>query len=259
MVTQNSKLNITTNFIYRTVEEINKEKKYCIIMGDFNIDLLSFDSHKDTEDFVNTLASYFFHPQILKPTRFTNHSATLIDNIFFNSLEHQTISGNIIYDISDHLPNFLIINKLSSFPKKTKMYKRDYSKFDKTALIYELSDINWTDVLYNDNISNNSNTLFQNFYNHITLCIDKHVPLRKLTRKEIKSVSKPWITPGIIESSKIKNNLYKKYLSTKDVYFLTNISSIVIRFPVYLELVNSNIIKSISLRITKTLRIFGLE
>ena len=69
--------------------------------------------------------------------------------------------------------------------------------------------------------NNNSNTLFQNFYNHITLCIDKHVPLRKLTRKEIKSVSKPWITPGIIESSKIKNNLYKKYLSTKDVYFLT--------------------------------------
>ena len=137
------------------------------------------------------------------------------------------------------------------------MYKRDYSKFDKTALISELSDINWTDVLYNDNISNNSNTLFQNFYNHITLCIDKHVPLRKLKRKEIKSVSKPWITPGIIESSKIKNNLYKKYLSTKDVYFLTN--SIVIRFPVYLELVNSNIIKSISLRITKTLRIFGPE
>ena len=76
---------------------------------------------------------------------------------------------------------------------------------------------------------------------------------------EIKSVSKPWITPGIIESSKIKNNLYKKYLSTKDVYFLTNISSILIRFPVYLELVNSNIVKSISLRITKTLRIFGLE
>ena len=27
--------------------------------------------------------------------------------------------------------------------------------------------------------------------------------------------------PGIIESSKIKNNLYKKYFSTKDVYFLT--------------------------------------
>ena len=93
----NSKLNITTNFIYRTVEEINKEKKYCIIMGDFNIDLLNFDSHKDTEDFVNTLGSYFFHPQILKPTRFANHSATLIDNIFFNSLEHQTFSGNIIY------------------------------------------------------------------------------------------------------------------------------------------------------------------
>lgn len=57
-------------------------------MGDFNLNLLNYDSNSDTNDFVNTLGSYYFHPHILKPTRITEHSATLIDNIFFNSMEH---------------------------------------------------------------------------------------------------------------------------------------------------------------------------
>ena len=81
-------------------------------MGDCNIyNLLNSDSNSMTENFLNTLGSYFFHPQILQPTRITNHSATLIENIFFNSIEHHVISGNILYDLTDHLPNFLIINK----------------------------------------------------------------------------------------------------------------------------------------------------
>ena len=72
-------------------------------MGDFNLDLLQVQSHKDPDDIFS-----FFQPLILQPTRITDHSATLIDNIFFNSLEHFTISGNIVYDLTDHLPNFLI-------------------------------------------------------------------------------------------------------------------------------------------------------
>ena len=50
-------------------------------------------------------------PHILKPTRITGNSAPLIDNIFFNSIKYHTVSGNILTDISDHLPNFLIIDE----------------------------------------------------------------------------------------------------------------------------------------------------
>ena len=93
-------------------------------MGDFNIDLLKFKSHSATDGFLNTLGSNFFQPYIMQPTRITNHSATLIDNIFFNSIEHFTISGNLVYDLSDHLPNFLIFNKFSSLPSNVKIFKR---------------------------------------------------------------------------------------------------------------------------------------
>ena len=48
-------------------------------MGDFNFNLLNSDSHSGTEEFLNTLGSYFFNPHILQPTRITHHSATLID------------------------------------------------------------------------------------------------------------------------------------------------------------------------------------
>ena len=97
-------------------------------MGDFNIHLLN--SCKLSDDLINTLASLFYQPHILQPTRITDHTATLIDNIFFNSIEHFTISGNIVYDLTDHLANFIILRNLGSLPSNTKVYKRDYSKFN---------------------------------------------------------------------------------------------------------------------------------
>ena len=99
------------------------------IMSKIIYNLLNYETHPDTDAFINTLGSYYFHPQILKPTRITDHTATLIDNIFFNSLEHLTLSGNIVSDISDHLPNFLIINKISELPNSNlNLFKRNYSR-----------------------------------------------------------------------------------------------------------------------------------
>ena len=215
--------NITkaADFLYKATEKVNKEGKFCLLMGDFNINLLNYDSHSETEDFVNTLGSYAFHPQILKPTRITYHSATLIDNIFFNSLEHYAISGNIVCGITDHLPNFLIITKLSNPPKNFKMYKRDYSGLDNEMLISEVSKVNWEEVLASESGVLDVNTIFQNFYLCISNLVNKHAPLRKLTRKEIKSLSKPWVTPGIQTSIRLKEKFYKRFLETRNIYFLT--------------------------------------
>jgi len=96
------------------IERIHRENKLCLFLGDFNIDLMKIETHAESEQFINTLACYFFQPHILQPTRITNHSATLIDNIFFNSIEHFMISGNLVYDLTDHLPNFIIINNFSN-------------------------------------------------------------------------------------------------------------------------------------------------
>ena len=45
--------------------------------------------------------------------------------------------------------------------------------------------------------------------------LNKHAPLRKKTRKEVKLGNKPWITKGIPISSKTKSKLYQTSLSGK--------------------------------------------
>ena len=122
------------------------------------MDLLKFESHLVTDDFLNTLGSYFFQPHIFQPTRITDHSATLIDNIFFNSIEHFTVSGNIVYDLTDHLANFLIFDKFSSLPSNIKLYKRDFSNFNQQALLDDMQSVDWHVVF--DSIENSSDLFF---------------------------------------------------------------------------------------------------
>ena len=54
-------------------------------MGDFNVNLLNYESHGETNEFINTMVSHYLLPHILHPTRVTDHSATVIDNIFSNN------------------------------------------------------------------------------------------------------------------------------------------------------------------------------
>ena len=55
-------------------------------MGDFDINLLNYNSHSETDDFIHFMISHYFLPHRLRPTRVTDHSTTIIDNIFSDSL-----------------------------------------------------------------------------------------------------------------------------------------------------------------------------
>ena len=66
---------------------------------------------------MDTLIREIYLPCITQPTRVTDHSATLIDHInIYRPLKYMKnciISGNLFEDISDHLPNFIIIKSTS--------------------------------------------------------------------------------------------------------------------------------------------------
>lgn len=184
-------------------------------MGDFNFNLLNFEIDQNTHEFINTLYSYFFNSHIIKPTRITYHSATLIDNIFLNSLSHHTISGNLIYDLTDHLPNFIIINKFSALPRNYSNVIRDYSKFDATKFCDDVKASTWE----NSDNTNDASELLGLFYHKLSSIVDSHIPLKKLSRRKVKQTSKPWITNGIRKSIQIKNTLYKIFLKTRSAYY----------------------------------------
>jgi hypothetical protein len=213
----NGNLGNFMSYLNSTIEKIHQESKYCVIMGDFNLDLLKFEIHPATDDFLDTLGSYFFQPQILQPTRITGHSATLIDNIFFNSVEHFLIGGNIVYDLTDHLPNVLIINRYSLLPSNVKIYKRDCSKLDGAALVNDIQTIDWDNAF---SCCSDTSSMFDSFYETISRKVDKYIPIKVMSKKELKIQSKPWITSAIIRTSiNTKNKFYKKFLKTKSVHY----------------------------------------
>ena len=79
------------------------------IMGDFNADILKSSTHKPTDEYLQGFYARGFYPLITLPTRITDVSATLIDNIWTNNLEARVESGLITVRISDHLPVFSLI------------------------------------------------------------------------------------------------------------------------------------------------------
>ena len=77
------------------------------LLGDFNIDLLRDSSNLEVENFMDTLQSNLLIPTITLPTRITENSKTLIDNIISSPSKFKILSGNLTVGISDHL-NFYV-------------------------------------------------------------------------------------------------------------------------------------------------------
>ena len=48
------------------------------------------------------------------------------------------------------------------------------------------------------------------FYWRLEGCVDRHVPLKKLSKKDIKLKSKPRITPAIMKMINERNKLFKR-------------------------------------------------
>ena len=108
-----------SNFSEQLITKLSHENKTSYLLGDMNIDLLKTDSDESTNSYYNILTSNLFTPHITLPTRITSHSKTLIDNIFSNDPNfNQGVSGNFIFSISDHLPQFLLMPREDNRPPK---------------------------------------------------------------------------------------------------------------------------------------------
>ena len=100
-------------------------------MGDLNINLLDHASNDRVKQFINTILQNNLIPTINKPTRVTNRSSTLIDNIITNNFHGNPLNTGIIKtDLTDHFPTFLITDEILHYnaPSKTIIYKRQINE-----------------------------------------------------------------------------------------------------------------------------------
>ena len=130
------------NYLNQISEILSKERKQVFFLGDFNMNLLNYNDHQPTNDFLDPFASNSFILYILHPTRITSHSKTLFDNIFSNQISHEIISGNVTATIFDHSPQCSFVpNILSNFSTlKSNFYERDCSKVKHENFILDYFD-----------------------------------------------------------------------------------------------------------------------
>ena len=105
----NTDISKLTKYLSFCLSKIKSEDKLVFIMGDFNINLLNYDSHTDTSKVLDQMVSRYILPYVLHPTRVKDHCATVTDNIFSNNTEFETLSGNILTQIADHFPHIMIL------------------------------------------------------------------------------------------------------------------------------------------------------
>ena len=134
---------------------LNLLKQYlCVVSGDFNIDLLKHETHNNTKQFLDTMCSLGLYPLIDKPTRITDNSTTLIDNIFTNELRFNLTSGIMFNDISDHLPIFALCEyNISRYNIKEFQFIRKMNEDIMESFSDELSQQIWENVLKTDDVN----------------------------------------------------------------------------------------------------------
>ena len=190
----------------------NKPKTSMFICGDFNIDLLKYEEHVGSAKFIDTMYSNGLYPLIDKPSRITQQSATLIDNIFTNDMNHDIICGLLINDISDHLPVFSISgHSITRHKYQQNKHIRQVNKQSLDAFIKDLDKQSWENSL----ISNDVNTAYNSFLDLFIDLYDKNCPLKILEDNKNIKTSKPWFTNGLRNACIKRKRLYKDYIKNR--------------------------------------------
>ena len=84
-----------------------------IIVGDFNLNALKYNLVNQVTEYIDLLFSFGFLQLIMKPTRCTPHSASLIDHVLTNTKSDLFETAILTSDISDHFP-IIFFSKICS-------------------------------------------------------------------------------------------------------------------------------------------------
>ena len=152
-----------------------------MLIGDYNIDLLKFQQHDKTSEFLNTIFSHTFYPLITKPTRISDHSATLIDNIFCNDISKENICGLLNTDISDHMPFFSFLQSCSNEKHQIPIEKYERIINDQGLRYFreKIDNLDWTPVL----LEQNPDTAYNLFRASIKTDYNEAFPIRLIKIK----------------------------------------------------------------------------
>ena len=154
-----------------------------LILGDFNIDLTGclpssqqgIDRH--VLHFLECNLSHGMNPVCFIPTRITNSSFSLIDNIFAPYPCEATFV--VMEDTSDHCILMSDFKAQKIVNKENHMKRRNFSQVNMNELKSNLSDVGWSEVIN----ENDPNISLDIFYRILNEKLDLHCPFKTTHRK----------------------------------------------------------------------------
>ena len=159
---------------------VNRENKIIYLLGDYNINLLNVGKVQYVDNFINLLLSHHMYPLIDHPTRITNETISLIDNVITNNVDNVK-SGIFITDISDHLPVYCI--SWSDIQSQQNLNKPLRIINDKSinCLLRSLQMVQWS--CHNNNPNVNYVQFLERFLNVYNLCFPLECLKKTPTKK----------------------------------------------------------------------------
>ena len=120
------------------LQKLDRHKnKHVLLLGDFNIDLIKYDSDINSQILIDLTSNYSFVQFISRPTRVSDHSATLIDHVYSNNINKIKSSAVLTHDLSDHLATLCTISLDSNYDniqwrgcERVKTEKCEYRMFN---------------------------------------------------------------------------------------------------------------------------------
>ena len=180
------------------------------ITGDINIDLLS-QSNNNVFLYNNLISSYNAYNLVTKATRITSSTATLIDH-FYTNYTHSCSNCYIIKsDLTDHFPLTVKIHQKLTKKQNPIKFVRSLKNFDKDKFCDDVEEA----CIQNINSSQSINEQINILLHVIHTAMNRHIPLRKLSRKQTKLQEKPWLTSGLLKSIKNKNKMFSALCKVK--------------------------------------------
>ena len=204
---------------YRFLTSGLQKISFDVIIGlDHNLDFLKSEKHRPTNDFINLILELQQVPTITRPTRIASQSATLIDNIIINLRHCENFTSLILLDdISDHLPcltviSNLIVNKHSKQKFKTRSLKH------LSRVKEELQKEDWSTMAQETDVNLQTDYL----QHRLEVLLDAHCPKKEFSISYNSLRKEPWMTKGLMTSSKRSKELYKKTIHATEGTDLSN-------------------------------------
>ncbi len=196
-------------------------KKHITVVGDFNIDLIKHDNNLACQNLIDTTSNYGFVQIISRPTRITDHSATLLDHVYSNNID-DTISSNIITtDVSDHLATLTTINldNTASSPYRVAINKASLEKSE-TRIFNEANNLHFKQLINEEDWNGvldrklDAQAQFLKFNDIYNRHYNNAYPLKinRIRRKHERLKKKKWILPWLEEAIARKENLYHVFV-----------------------------------------------